>query len=65
MYVICPNGDCGFSKGFERNEPLDKFCPLCGKPLIDECPNCAAYLSTRGATFCSKCGELLKKSPQA
>jgi hypothetical protein len=52
--VICPNCQTA-------NEPGDKFCMQCGKPLTTEpaekahCANCGAEMKP-GAAYCTKCG---------
>jgi membrane protease subunit (stomatin/prohibitin family) len=47
--IICPNCNHHCLEGA-------KFCPECGKKLINQCKNCNAELKP-GMKFCSECGE--------
>lgn len=48
--MICPA--CG------NKTPRGKFCIMCGKSLINKCPNCGAEVPT-GGKFCLECGTQL------
>lgn len=49
----CPVCGADINKG-------EKFCPSCGKKLVDSCPDCGAEL-VPGAKFCPNCGKKLIK----
>ena len=49
--IIAP---CGHTVHFGM-----KFCPLCGKTVVNECPDCGAVM-TIGSKFCSQCGRRLE-----
>ena len=46
--MICPS--CSY-----ENDPGNKFCGGCGKPLARQCRNCSAELAP-DAKFCGQCG---------
>ncbi len=48
--IICP--ECG------KTVQAGKFCPECGRKLINVCPKCGKELQ-EGAKFCPECGEKL------
>lgn len=48
--VTCPHCKASVSAG--------KFCPECGKPLMEICPKCNQPLQP-GVKFCANCGEKL------
>lgn len=54
--LICKSGTCSYFT--EREE--EKFCILCGQPLISKCPKCNSEIKSKEQKFCHECSERLK-----
>jgi len=61
--AVCSNPDCKFSRTYGRDDTLGKFCPMCAKELLYNCPECNGPIQTRGAVHCEACGAPLKPAP--
>ena len=68
QYAYCSNPDCkhnqlyGTSKSvhYQQTIPMDKFCIMCGAPMIGKCPSCGSYRESMEAKFCPNCGKPYK-----
>lgn len=63
-YKLCPG--CNF---FCHISEKDQFCSLCGKKLVDRCPECSEWINNPYAKYCKRCGSAYpgktKKSKQS
>gem|GEM_PF-3061848 len=53
---ICKSGSCSYVTGCDE----EKFCMICGKPLLSACAKCGAKIKRKEQRFCYECGEGLK-----
>jgi predicted amidophosphoribosyltransferase len=57
--AICKSGKCNF----QSEDGHEKFCPICGDPMVKECPKCQTPLEFLTQKCCSQCGTRLKDEP--
>ena len=57
-FKICPN--CNY---FCNTKEKDKFCPICGEKLLEECSHCKMQIDYPYSKFCKYCGMALRKAP--
>lgn len=59
---VCSNPACGFTKSTPtgKSESLERYCPLCSKDLMLDCPECGEALRNEISIYCSMCGKPIK-----
>lgn len=57
----CPNSNCEEHRNREKYKPTDRYCKLCGTPLIFVCSRCYAEIPDEGIDRrkCKRCEEHL------
>lgn len=65
MYAICSNPDCTVSASGTYNEPIGRYCLMCGAAYLKSCPHCGFPVAGKGAKHCTECAKPLKETAQA
>jgi len=62
---FCSNPSCGYQTKYERMYdpvPPEKFCTICGSPMISRCSSCDKIFTESVKTFCQNCGTRIKQT---
>ena len=56
FYAFCSNKDCSYVDAYLERTAPQANCPLCGKPIIQDCVRCSNTFAIK-STVCTECIE--------